>query len=325
MELKGKTYSRKNSQSNDLFKVSGMDGDFVLFENGAKCKIETLQSDFMEVFAMNESAPAGEIDPDAFFNTPTNADLVFNDDPSKINISSSAKDVSNPNSLENRFNEEPATSMANYKGPQYPNIGNDNQPIVTTNEEAQPKSNRPPEWELFDRMKKTEEITINIPFKVKVPKATKIEAMNDTFETSLTEYLAVQFVRDNVVKNSEKVRLDIQTAIEEWMEKQIYGKSKKKTNKSDKKNEEIVSEEPTPSETKKAEEAAGEKVIAGSIDEQLRPKQLSWDGDIYKLSCINTDVQYTAVAAEVAMLKGVNGNVKVIDRFEDLMSIYKSQ
>jgi hypothetical protein len=343
-DFKGKSYVRLNSPNTDALTVKETEGDFVYFTNGAKCKISTLENEFVEAGSINENvgsvSDSFTIDPDAFFNTPANPDLVFNNDPSKIENSFEVGNTpkeQNANTLESRLNED--NGIKNYSGPQYPALNpynNVDEPAINVSQSQQhtpaPKhvEKRLPEWDVFDRLKTSEEITINIPFTIRLPKAQKIDAMNDMFESSLIEYLAKQFVENNVVKDSKMVQNKLSDAIEEWVEEELYGKKKKRpAKKKEVMPASTIADDIVPVQPMQQPDP---KVLVDSVSDakaedqpMFQPYKPNWDGNVYKLSVINVLEQYDAVAAEVKKLKDNNGNQKVIDRFEDLMSVYEEQ
>ena len=54
----------------------------------------------------------------------------------------------------------------------------------------------PAEYKVFSNVKKTEELEISIPFNIKLPKAQKIDVLNDMFESSFIEFIAKKEVEN---------------------------------------------------------------------------------------------------------------------------------
>jgi hypothetical protein len=69
-----KNFKRKNTEFSDTFTVNSVENGFVLFTNGAKCKLETLQSDFEQIdnytqqISENLETQINEINPETFFD-----------------------------------------------------------------------------------------------------------------------------------------------------------------------------------------------------------------------------------------------------------------
>lgn len=240
MELNvGQSYIRKNSPGSDIFKISGFDGDAVLFENGARIFKNTLINEFYEYQNGMEQAFTTEpiVNPDTFFNDAGNTAIMqgiqeLAENPNK-HASSNFYESKPVGSTLGGGNYEKITPGQNIKSTNpyeeaelKENINNN----VQTTETIKLLPSRPKEYEVFDNVKLSEEIEINIPFKIKVPKASKIDVLNDMFNTSFTSYLSQKYIEDNLVKNPKNIQKLIQDSIEEWMNTELgLGIKKKKT------------------------------------------------------------------------------------------------
>jgi predicted transcriptional regulator len=240
MDFLNKPYVRRGAPDSDIFIPVKVENGFVVFENSARCKEETFQADFVAAGPINESsAPvvdiinAETIDPDAFFlgsgeatkklimgqvdNTGQTAQPRTLNQPGGV-VSTDG----NPTPLANTMYENPYERAAAEDAiPGSTSIPAQQIPLT-------PAEVRLPEYDVFDRVKKSETIDINITFKLSLPRPEKLDAMNDLFETSFTAYLAKQYIKENLVKNPITIQLAIKDAIEEWMAEQLYGKTKPK-------------------------------------------------------------------------------------------------
>lgn len=313
-DILNKTYKRKGAINSDTFIVENIENDFVIFTNGARCKITTLQTDFEELLSTTENLEP-ELNADTFFDTPfvdntvldqletviTNPNTIIKQSDNFKN--SKSLDIDNDNnSFNNRLNESKHESQQ---------VFNNNEEIV---------KNRLPEWDVFDRVKKSEEIEILVPFKIKLPRPEKLDALNDMFETSFSMYLAKQYIKDYVINNSIQLQKTIQDSIEEWMETELYGNKKKKAKpkakpKAKQVEEEIVIKEEIVTETSSNEGSA----LSFFNNEQ------AWNGDIKKLLMINTEEQYNAVKNRLEHLIAENSTSMDIERYEDMIFIYEQQ
>jgi len=240
MDFLNKPYVRRGAPDSDTFIPIQVDNGFVVFENGARCKEETFNTDFVAVGTVNESAShvdiinAEKIDPDAFFMGSSEATkkLIMGqvDNPGQtapriVNQPGGVVSIDgNPSALANTMYENP------YERANVDDTTLGSTPMSTTQQIAlTPAETRLPEYDVFDRVKKSETIDINITFKLSLPRPEKLDAMNDLFETSFTAYLAKQYIKENLVKNPITVQMAIKDAIEEWMGEQLYGKTKSKS------------------------------------------------------------------------------------------------
>ncbi len=236
MEIVNKNFTRTGS--NDVFKVTNIDNGFVMFENGSQCKMDTFMAEFTEAAGMNEnySAPVQsyEPNPDTFFNS-----SVSENDPILNQLEQLAR---NPNlKIAPSIQVKPSIDLSSGKpltsGSMTPEqerlmgAQNNQQPVYTpamnnaqedTNVSHAEKPFRLPEWDIFDRTKKSEEVEFMIPLRVKLPKAATIQTMNDMFETSIVSYLAKQFIAD-LLKNDKSLLLDLNNKIEKWVDSELSG------------------------------------------------------------------------------------------------------
>lgn len=350
MVKEGQSYKRKNAINSDAFIVSVVDGSYVSFTNGARCKLETLESDF-ELFdgSINESNNVNEenyqisVD-DAFIkgtggvsdellnklesviknphsSTGTrresieagkgNFGKVINDEanPNNNNTDKSgtlSTHIANPNDIANRLSDEPV-------------INNTQRLPVNENVVQHKPSNRLPEWDVFDRVKKSEEITINLPIKIKLPYARKIDALNDMFESSFVAYLAKQYIDDNLVKQSKGIQVQLQKEIEAWMDSELRDTKKQKKQK---KEDKVVKASPKNGDNKDAGSNAA--AVSDPVGDALRGKQNQpkWDGNLGTLSIISSQEQLDAVKKRCEYLKDVERSSdldKELDRLEDML------
>lgn len=334
MDILNKNYKRRNAPDSDVFYAKELNGDSVIFSNGAICKLTTLVSEFEEttviqspVTLVSESA---DINPDTFFNTPS-TDNTLLDQVEKL--------VKNPNAqiegsqkLNQSVNlDDSRYEVVNPGGKQIQNNNglasrlNSENSIVqnsTDSENVKQTVKRLPEYDVFDNVKLTQEIEIIVPFKIKLPKADRIDILNDMFKTTFTDYLAKKYISDNIVNNSKKLQDLIKQGIETWMEEQITGKKSKKTKKS--KTIDIIEEKDIF--IQKSESLiAVDKPDDSTADFFAKAQGPKWDGDIKKLYIINTEEQYNAVKQRFVSLKDTNANHPDIDRFEGMLETYEQQ
>lgn len=314
-------FKRKNTVDSDIFVVDRIEGDFVIFKNNARCLLTVLQTDFelANNIQTNESTIVDPIiNPETFFNTPINDDDLLN----KVELA-----AKNPNALptnSDKLQEAKTNPNSNLLARLDDDSDMNHQNINTEN--IQPinaeKTNRLPEWDVFDRVKKVEEIEILVPFKIKLPRPEKIDALNDMFETSFTMYLSKQYIKENVVNNSVVLQKMIQLEIENWMDSELYGNKKKRaTNKKSTKTvkpqvEEKI-EEVKVKEIKVDEDKSEESAL--TFFNQNVP---AWDGNLKKLFIINTEEQYNAVSKEIDRLKTNKPNSSEIDKYQDMIETY---
>lgn len=332
MDIINKSYKRINAVNSDIFVVDFMDGDFVVFKNGGRCKLSTLLSEFEEITGVNENYINNDapIDPDAFLNGTINEndpllqqmELMANNPNAQLPESTKLRESV---SLDDKYVKvAPGTSQSPAGGLADRLVQTDTQQFVNEGVQEANPTPRLPEWDVFDRVKKSDEIEILIPFKIKLPKAQKIDALNDMFETSFTMYLAKQYIKNNVINNSISLQKTIQDAIEDWMDEELYGNgTKRKKNKPvrTKKTKEIVKEEIL----EQPEEIVQEVKEGASAMDMFNQNVPQWDGDIKKLFIINTEEQYNAVKLRYTHLLENNPNHDDRYRFEDMIELYEAQ
>jgi hypothetical protein len=330
------TYKRDNSVDSDVFIPKEIDGDFVIFENGARCKIETLQNDFIKVDinSLNENIDGNNhdndsINPDTFFDTPLAIDLdtvekaVTN--PGSI---APSERINDSVSLDNRYEKvnPGGNSNTNNNNGLLGRLDDNSDVQEGPNNTQQNNAIRLPEWDVFDRVKKADEIEILIPFTIKLPRAEKIDALNDMFETSFISYLAKQYIKENVINNSLGIQKTIAEGIENWMETELYGnKNKKQTTRkkttTSKKTQSTI-KEPKIIPVEEVSVPVDNEVSANDLFNTNTPK---WDGIIKTLFMINTNEQYNAIKKQIENLKENNPESLDLDRYEDMVSVYEDQ
>lgn len=333
MDIINKSYKRINAVNSDIFVVDYMDGDFVVFKNGGRCKLSTLLSEFEEISSVNEHYVNNDapIDPEAFLNGTINEndpllqqmELMANNPNAQLPESTRLRESV---SLDDKYVKvAPGTSQAPAGGlADRLTQTDDTQSYANEGVQEANPTPRLPEWDVFDRVKKSDEIEILVPFKIKLPKAQKIDALNDMFETSFTMYLAKQYIKNNVVNNSIALQKTIQDAIEEWMDNELYGNSPKrkkaKTVRAKKTKEDVKTEI-----TEAPEEVVQEVKEGASAMDMFNQNVPQWDGDLKKLFIINTEEQYKAVKARYNHLLENNPEHDERYRFEDMIEIYEAQ
>lgn len=298
---KGNSYKRKGDNLSDIFIVDTVDGEFVIFENGARCKISTLQTDFDLI--VNQIDNDTEIDFEKFFNTPLGDESL---------LESVKKVAQNPNT------QIVPTRQVEQQNTLFPTIESPNEQLTETNQQI--KEVKLPEWAVFERAKRSEEIEILIPFVIKLPRAEKIDALNDLFETSFIDFLAKDFIKENVIKNSNKIEKTLASKIEEWMEEQLYGSStKKKTTKT-----KPVKKPKVVEEVEIKEEVLHTPQEEVSVSDFFSQNK-KWDGNLVKLIEITTKEQLDKVQSTMDLLKSTNPTSPDIYRYEDMIEIYKQR
>lgn len=338
MDILKKTYKRRNATDSDVFFATEMQGEFVIFSNGAKCKLSTLLTDFEQTASVNESSNSNTdnsvIDAEKFFNTPIANDGLLNQmeqltknpqtkiaGSNKLHESSSLDDddryekvgpggktvQNNPNSIENRLaNNDTVANPTN------------------TQQTVNKKTNRLPEYDVFDNVKLSEEIEISVPFKIKLPKADRLDILNDMFKTSFTDYISKKYINDNIINNSVKLQGMIKKSIEDWIDSELSGKKTKKPKRNVKTTdalELIKTTDAFNTETIVAVDKPDESAMSFFAKGQQPVK--AWDGDIKKLFAINTEEQYDAVKQKFVTLKENNPNSPDVDRFEGMLELYE--
>lgn len=329
MQIIDKQFVRGNDNS-VIYVPKNIENDFVIFENGAKCKLETFFKEFNEFGTVNENSTHSNIssndvvDADSFFNKPIANDGLLNQlenvikNPGMSNSGSSrfresveagtgknVKDLSEVKPVNGpiQLKENPAEMI---KKSGLENRLTDNQPeninqtpiqqttpIAETTQSAV-QTNRLPEWDMFDRVKKSETVTISIPIKIQLPKAQRIEALNDMFETSFISYIAKQYIQNELSGKSKSLQMTIQNEIENWMNEQLY---------SDKPSKKKISE--TRKRTVKVKE---EKSVAQAGDLNVNElykgnPPVEWSGNISELTEINSPEQLQAVENRINKMK----------------------
>lgn len=333
MDILNKSYKRKGATDSDIFVSKSIDGDFVIFSNGARCKIDTLINDFEETASTNYNTEPVELVPnaDTFFSAKISEDdsllkqvEKLATDPNAV-IEGSTKLQESVSLDDNRFEKitpggQKQPSQSNGLGDRLSN----NDDLQSPDYDSTPAPvQRVPEHEVFDKVKLSEEIEITVPFKIRLPRADKLDLLNDMFNISFTAYLAKKYINDNIVNNSVKLQSMIKDAIESWMEDELSNGPKKpkgKESKKSKKSEPVIEVKPVEKETviahDKPEDTAS--TFFGNI-----PSGPAWDGNLKKLFAITTDEQYNAVKKQFINLKDNNINTGEVDRLEDMLQVYE--
>lgn len=246
-----KKFKRIGSVGGDIFEPIDIETqnetEWIIFSNGARCKKETFNTEFeliIETINETKNQQNLEIDPDAFFNTPTADESLLN----QLDLA-----VTNPEALaqKTRYDlsepQPPAHMLkAMESQPQIKGSGildrltddmidtsmnqYNTQQNFQQNFQQQLRVNRSPEFDVFDRVKKSEKVIITIPFEIKLPKASKIDTMDDMFESSFIEYISEQYINETVMKDVEQLKQIISDSIKEWVDINLNNKKVKLKN-----------------------------------------------------------------------------------------------
>lgn len=247
MEIVGKQW-QKDTLS-EVFTAIDIEGGFVKFSNGAQCKLETFINDFKEVKSsnINESIintqkintnKTNDIDPDAFFNfagddnDPLMKQLEQIKQNPNIVLKPTVDIVPSIDRTDNKILSAPVQQL-NVLESRMQLLNNsltDTQHTTSQNIMVAQKNvglGRLPEWDMFDRSKKTINAKFQIPIDIMLPKASILETLNEMFETTCTSYLAKQYV-DKILQNPKELVDKLTDDIEDWLSIQLTGKKKKK-------------------------------------------------------------------------------------------------
>lgn len=312
-EILNKTYQRIGSTSGDTFYTQALDGEFVICSNGARIKLTTLLSEFQLAGTptINESVHqtatvVDNIDPEKFFNTVAPVETIR-----EVNSvregSVEAGVVQNPNQNLGGLKLQEDTPM-NFSGGNMMNAENTEGPKTT---------NRLPEWDMFDRIKKTEDVELNVIVSIKLPKARHIDAINDMYQTKFSAYLAKQYLNNPIEMQNQ-----IREAIEEWMETELNGGKRKKkptgkvkvTKTPKKKKEKDKIEVELPSGTVTTVVEAGS--AAAMFGQQPIVK------DVTKLAIISDEEQYQAAKQ---YFNSIDDKHKDYYRFENMINLWEEE
>jgi len=313
-DILNKTYQRIGSASGDTFYAQQIDGEFVIFSNGARIKLTTLLADFQPINSngtVNESVQTvntPDVNPDTFFNSTTPLPQVKTVD-----------QLVEPTVVPSMIDGKPAlnTPVTNQLGGL--NLTEDNTQQsglnLTNTPQAATQTNRLPEWDSFDRVKKTEDVELNVTINIRLPKARHIESINDMYETSFIAYLAKQYMAD-----PGNIQKQIREAIEEWVEIEMNGgkPKKKKISKTIKpKKNKGLNLAPTPK-TVKTEDVPIVP-IGGSAASMFGQEIVK---DVTKLAVIAEEEQYIAAKKYFSKLEP---NHKDYYRFEGMINLWEDE
>lgn len=300
MQIVGKKFFRGSDRSQILI-PSDVDGDYVIFNTGARCKLSTFFQEFNEIDSVNNIVESGsininsntEIDPDTFFlpkvteqspilNQLESALKGQNTNPSeKLRQSQSLDGIKEKGSslgLASRFTDNGSTVRP---------VNEEYKPLEiksTTSIENKP-TNRLPEWDAFDRVKKTETVEFNIPIKLKLPSPDKIKAVDDMFDSSYIAYIAKSWIDSELSGRSKSLVSNLQLQIRQWTENDTKKTTKKQVKK--------TSQQPITSKAEPIGQSANEFFGKGKISNQV------WDGDVNSLSEITSTEQLSKVKARL--------------------------
>lgn len=211
----GKKYL-KNGDPDTIFTVNSIDNGFVMFDNGAKCKIETLENSFNEY-----------IDPEIINNNPMNSlswylaeqlkgNIPMDRDTSDVHVIQE-ENVYKPEITPNTMRKVPQEVEHNFE-----------QPVMTNNQHIQPiqrhevpstkndNDNINPEITILKRVKRKNPIKINLVIDELVPDKDKMEVLNEMFHTSMVEFLTDE-IMSKIFQNPSKLREQISESLYDYM------------------------------------------------------------------------------------------------------------
>jgi len=329
-DILNKTYQRIGSTSGDTFHTEQLDGEFVICSNGARIKLSTLLSEFHVAGSpINENTisqiSATDINPDTFFSTPSIVPPIAETKTVRDTASiMNGQVISNNNNAANNQQQPPPSflnlpaaesemqfSTGNVVNP------NPNQEIVAPTINV---SNRLPEWDMFDRIKKTEEVQLNVSINITLPKARHIDAINDMYQTKFSAYLAKQYLT-----NVTTIQNQIREAIEEWMNIELNGGKRKKV---------VPSKTIKPKKVKKKPDTAKIEIELSSGTTAIVQQPIEAGSaaalfgqptikkDVTKLAAIYDDEQYQAAKQYFANLPETH---KDYFRFENMISVWEDE
>lgn len=219
----GRKYT-KNDDQNTIYTVSNMDNGFIIFENGAKCKEETLLTSFNEY-----------VDPNIINNTTHSALSLYLAEQLKGNIpmDNDIRDVQpiseeivykpqidtnvvknrNPNPVEHNFEQPITTDKPQYQRHEVPSTKNN-------------ETNTNPEITILKRVKRKNPIKINLVIDELVPDKDKMEVLNEMFQTSMVEFLTDE-IMIKIFENPSKLREQISDSLYDYMNNKKEKKPRK--------------------------------------------------------------------------------------------------
>lgn len=324
-QIINKTYRRKNAVNSDIFTVAEItktdDIDWVLFTNGAKCKLLTLTTEFEatdnNINESNLQIDNDVIDPDTFLSTPLSDENLLKQVETAF---------TNPNAIPQE------TERSRQSMPLNNDLNNRIEPPIQTNtqqtQQIVPQKVELPEYAVFKRAKKSEYLEVLIPFKIHLPKANKIDTLNDMFETSFIEYLAKEFIEKNVVTNTKDIEQAIEQGIEQWIDIKLSNSKKKSKSIIIKDitigDKQLITPTETPITKPSIQNTIPEKVETNSVDAQLG-RNITNDGNIdpKKLFTISNENEYNIVKSALQMLQNSNIDNEFTLRYEDMIESYE--
>jgi hypothetical protein len=251
-----KEYFKSGDKSCTKYTVCNVTPDFVEFTNGARCKFTTFINDFVDANKIMENME--QINPDTFFsktiseNDPlvSQIEQIAAGNAAGNNIGRRAQTSqvytpSNANSrniptvqkptIKNADGTEvkiPESMMRPSPQPQpqpyvAPNLFDENRNASMAQNQQMKTTPNPPEWDIFARVKKKDNLILQIPFKINIPSPQKIDALDDMFESSFIEYISDQFVEEFIAKHFKEIKKAISTEISNWVEDVIYNNKEK--------------------------------------------------------------------------------------------------
>jgi hypothetical protein len=196
INLVGKTYTKIDDTSNTIFKIDSVEGEFILFENGMRCKENTLNSTFQEY-----------MDPNIFFNVNKNSNVISNllsNQVSKLiedgvlNTNNNQHNIEEIEDIETKEEiikiprDTQQTTILNST------IKNDYEPVILSSQNN--KVN--PEISILNRVKRLIPIKFEISINELLPEREKMLMLNDMFETPMVDFLA-EDILDKLLRSPE--------------------------------------------------------------------------------------------------------------------------
>ncbi len=217
MEINGKTFYKKNNPALKLV-VESHDNNIVIFSNGARCKLNTLMSDFAEEV----------INPEDFFDADKNFQRMKNEavySKTAPNTNEQAPIFENPIQMPNTAYVPAQVYQGNIERMPVEDTAiihpgkNGEQTIVYQNVEPA----EDPVFTIFKKMKRQVKYKIDISIDELLPKKEQLALMNDMFEIPASEYFAKDIVNKLLTDKSALIRI-----VTQQIENYINGEKPKK-------------------------------------------------------------------------------------------------
>lgn len=199
--LIGKTYKKIDDPTGLVYKINSVDGEFILFENGMRCKYPTLTSTFTEY-----------MDPNMFFNPDRNAGVISSILAEQVsNLTKNGELNTSQIPLHEADFEEIETVEEIIKMPGKMPIAAEFDQSAHMSPESENYKPSPvreplkqvnPEISILSRVKRSVPFTVEIVVNELVPEREKMILLNDMFQTPMVEFLA-EDILDKILRNPE--------------------------------------------------------------------------------------------------------------------------